>query len=490
MESAIQFENVSFQYENSEEQMALKHIRVSIPKGQVVLVCGKSGCGKTSFTRMINGLVPHFYEGTMEGTVFLNGTDIAENKLYKTAEMVGSVFQNPKSQFFTVETDSEIVFASENLAKPAEDIYQNFENTVTTFRIEKLLGRSLFELSGGEKQKIACASVSTLNPDIVVMDEPTSNLDVDAIEDLKKIVEQWKKKHKTIVIAEHRISWLFEIADRVLIMQEGEIIRDIPMKEFRMADMEQFHKFGLRVPQKMKKRNPSVYENVQKSTKIQFQDYGFSYETGRHAKEVLHIPRLEIPQGAIVGILGENGAGKSTFARCLCGLEKKEKGTILFDNTIQKWKQRRKLTYLVMQDVNRQLFAESVWDEMLLAIETLHLQDKGELQKVQKQAEDILKELNILQYRDVHPMSLSGGEKQRVAIAGAILSRRKIIVYDEPTSGLDYTSMLQVGGLIQGLKERGPTQFIITHDKELLDVCCDRTIYLENGHIKREIEFF
>ncbi len=479
METAIEFKEVGFQYENVEDKQALKDINITIPKGQVVLVCGRSGCGKTTFTRMINGLIPHFYEGTVNGTVLLNGIDIETNELYKTAETAGSVFQNPKSQFFTVETDSEIVFASENLAKPREEIYKNFESTVTDFRMERLLGRSLFELSGGEKQKIACACVSTLDPDVIVMDEPTSNLDIKSIDELKNIVGQWKLKKKTIVIAEHRISWLFEIADRVLIMEKGRIIKDISMSEFRMTDIEHFHRFGLRVYEYDKKIIPEVHVNLHENAKIQFKDYHFSYEKGRHAKEVLNIPDKEIPQGAVVGILGENGAGKSTLARCLCGLETKERGVICFDGSVVKPKQRRKKTYLVMQDVNRQLFAESVWDEMLLSIEALHIRDKDELIKVKESAHEILDKLNISQYLDVHPMSLSGGEKQRVAIAGAIISGKDIIIYDEPTSGLDYTSMLQAAGLIHSLKEQGKTQFIITHDNELLDVCCDMIIRLE-----------
>lgn len=143
-----------------------------------------------------------------------------------------------------------------------------------------------------------------------------------------------------------------------------------------------------------------------------------------------------------------------------------------------------KETCLVMQDVNRQLFTESVWDEMLLSIEALHRKDKDEQEKAKLQAEQILRELNIDQYKDVHPMALSGGEKQRVAIAGALISGRKIVIYDEPTSGLDYISMRKAATLIGKMKERGTTQFLITHDKELLDACCDYILFLESGKVK------
>ena len=483
MAKAIEFKDVSFSYENTKEEKALKHINVSIRQGEVVFVCGRSGCGKTSFTRMINGLIPHFYDGILEGAVFLNGNNHSKEPLYQTAELVGSVFQNPKSQFFTVETDSEIVFSSENMAKSREQIYENFERTVEVLGIEKLLGKSLFALSGGEKQKIACASVCTLDPEIIVMDEPTSNLDVRAIRDLTEIVRRWKAEKKTVVIAEHRIGWLLDVADRVIVMENGSVSRDIPMREFQKMDPEEGRKLGLRMPGKETQRNKVKAEQEKELPGVELFSCTFSYR-GEKEKRALDIEKLEIPKHAVVAILGENGAGKSTFARCLCGLEKKQKGRIQFDQVEKNRKQRLKETCLVMQDVNRQLFTESVWDEMLLSIEALHGKDRGEQEKAKLQAEQILRELNIDQYKDVHPMALSGGEKQRVAIAGALLSGRKIVIYDEPTSGLDYISMRKAATLIGKLKERGTTQFLITHDKELLDACCDFILFLENGKVK------
>ena len=481
MARAIEFKDVSFSYENTKEEKALKHINVSIRQGEVILVCGRSGCGKTSFTRMINGLIPHFYDGVLDGSVFLNGNNHSKKPLYQTAELVGSVFQNPKSQFFTVETDSEIVFASENMAKSREQICENFERTVEALGIEKLLGKSLFALSGGEKQKIACASVFTLDPEIVVMDEPTSNLDVRAIRDLTEIVRRWKAEKKTVVIAEHRIGWLLDVADRVIVMEHGSVSRDIPMREFQKMDQEEGRKLGLRMPGKEAWRD-NVEQEKEKAGVGLF-SCTFSYR-GEKEKRALDIEKLEIPKHAVVAVLGENGAGKSTFARCLCGLEKKQKGRIQFDRVEKSRKQRLKETCLVMQDVNRQLFTESVWDEMLLSIEALYGKEKGDQERAKRQAEQILRELNIDQYKDVHPMALSGGEKQRVAIAGALLSGRKIVIYDEPTSGLDYISMRKAAALIGKMKERGTTQFLITHDKELLDACCDYILFLENGKVK------
>lgn len=174
----IKFNNVDFTYQNAQNGAGVHNITLSIPQGQVVLLCGSSGCGKTTLTRMINGLIPHFYEGEMKGDVTVCGMLTADRDLYEIAPFVGSVFQNPKSQFYTVKTDTEIVFGCENVGMPKKQILSNFENTVKELNISTLLGKSLFSLSGGEKQKIACASVAALFPSIIVMDEPTSNLDM------------------------------------------------------------------------------------------------------------------------------------------------------------------------------------------------------------------------------------------------------------------------------------------------------------------------
>lgn len=472
----IEFENVNFIYQNAPNDAGVHDITLSIPQGQIILLCGGSGCGKTTLTRMINGLIPHFYEGEMDGTVTVCGNITADKELHELAPFVGSVFQNPKSQFYTVKTDTEIVFACENVGMPKEQILANFEQIVNELDISALLGKSLFSVSGGEKQKIACASVAALRPPIIVMDEPTSNLDMRTISYLKRIIHKWKSEGKTVIIAEHRLYWLMDVADRVIYMRDGRIEQDLSIDEFRQYSVSELHQMGL--------RNSATSENVMYDYQlpnqwIEFKNFCFAYKNT--TTEALHIDTLRIPKGAVIGVLGNNGAGKTTFGRCLCGLEKRVTGSLTLDTKTLNRKQRIALSYIVMQDVNHQLFTESVMDEVLLSME----KQVGTEKEKETKALSILQRLKLLEFKDCHPMSLSGGQKQRVAIASALASGKEILVYDEPTSGLDYRHMLDVAGAIREMKKMNNTQFIITHDAELVSYCCDYIILMENGVVAK-----
>jgi len=238
--------DVGFAYENTVDKNTINNIEIKIPCGQVVLLCGESGSGKTTFGRLVNGLIPCYYEGKLCGSVTVQGKSMEKVQLHELAGVVGSVFQNPKSQFYTLLADTEIVFGCENIGMPKEGILNRFEKTVQLFQIEKLLGKSLLELSGGEKQKIACASVNMLEPEILVLDEPTSNLDIYAIGELQSAVEQWKKQGKTILITEHRLFWSKGLVDRVLYFKNGTIAEDISAEMFWKQPVEKFHLRGLR----------------------------------------------------------------------------------------------------------------------------------------------------------------------------------------------------------------------------------------------------
>ncbi len=459
----ININNVSFSYN---DDINLENINLNIKKGEVILLCGESGCGKTTLTRFLNGLIPNFFDGNRKGSVYMNGNLIDEMEIYEISEYIGSVFQNPKTQFFNVDTTSELVFGCENLAIDKDEIERRWEMVVNDFDLEHLLNKNIFELSGGEKQKIACASVSAVFPDILVLDEPSSNLDSQSTWYLGEIIKKWKSQGKTVIIAEHKLFFLENVVDKVIFIKNGRITNIWPISEFKNIS----HKdWGLR---QLNLRNLTAkcgeyYSKTQEF--LEFKNFKFKYKK----IPVLDIGNFKVPKNEIIAIIGKNGAGKSTFADCLCVLKRSFNGELIVNNNSLKRKDRLKKSYMVMQDVNHQLFTESVLDEVLLSM------DEEDIDF----AESILTNLNLIHLKDAHPMVLSGGEKQRVAIASAIASKKEILIFDEPTSGLDLNNMMKVSENLKYLQSLGMTSFIITHDFELIMETCSHIIHLEDGKL-------
>ncbi len=461
----IDIDNISFSYKNA-DRMSLEGINLDINPGEVILLCGQSGCGKTTLTRFLNGLIPNFFEGKRDGNVYLNKKLIGEMPIYEISEHMGSVFQNPKTQFFNVDTTSEIVFGCENLSMSEDEIEKRLQRVVDDFDLNHLLDKSIFKLSGGEKQKIACASVSAVNPEIFVLDEPSSNLDSQSSWNLEDIIRKWKSQKKTVIIGEHKLFFLENVVDKVVYLNNGKIENVWSISEFKKVN---HRNLGLR---QLDLNNLAAKRREYYSANNEFMELrNFKFNYGK--TPILDIDNVKIPKNEIIAIIGKNGAGKSTFANCLCGLKRSCKGEIVFENKTLKRKDRLKKSYMVMQDVNHQLFTESVMDEVLLSMD----------EEDEKEAESILKNLNLIHLKDTHPMALSGGEKQRVAIASAIASKKEILIFDEPTSGLDLNNMMKVSENLIYLQSLGITSFIITHDFELIMEACSHVLHFENGKI-------
>ncbi len=465
----IRLEHVYFTYGNSDSG-ALEDVSLSVRKGECVLLCGSSGCGKTTITRLVNGLIPHFYEGKLSGTVSVCGMDICTEELYTISQKVGSVFQNPRSQFFCLDTTSELAFGCENLGLSVEEIRTRVSRAVKELELESLTDRDIFKLSGGEKQRIACGCVSAMEPDIFVLDEPTSNLDTESIERLKEALSLWKRQGKTILIAEHRLYWLKDLCDRVVYLDGGKIMLDILMTELKAFPPRKLRDMGLRTLLPPDEVSVSRVPYSTKRPDMLIEDYHFAYDK----KPALEFDDMPLPKNEIVAVTGQNGAGKSTFVRCLCGLEKKFKGRTVIAGKIYTPKEMLRKCYLVMQDVNHQLFCESVLDEVLLGAA-----DDGENMK--EKARQLMERLGVWELRDRHPMALSGGQKQRVAICSAVLAGKDVLVFDEPTSGLDYQHMTGTAELFKELCSMGKIVFIITHDNELIERCCTCELNIVDG---------
>lgn len=467
----VELKNVSFRYgsENVECMYAssLKNIDLTVKTGECVLLTGPSGCGKTTILRLINGLIPHFYPGELSGDIFIDGGSVKERELYDTALIIGTVFQNPRTQFYNVDTTGELAFGCENRGLPEQEIYTRIDRTVAHFRMASLMDRNIFRLSDGEKQKIACASVNVSEPKIILLDEPSANLDYTATLMLRELILRWKAEGKTIIAAEHRIAYLWDIIDRAVVLSDGEIVGEFTGNGKEELTQNQLTQMGLRTTVMESPAEMQMDSFREGDRPITLRNFHFAYRGEK--KNIVDIPMLQIAAGQITAIVGANGAGKTSFLNCLCGLEKRCKGTLEYEGKLYDSKSRKKLCFMVMQDTGNQLFTESVLDEVLISLKKGTANEK-------ETAMEIIRNLDLADFADRHPQSLSGGQKQRLAIACALASGRELLLLDEPTSGLDYAHMKETAALLEKLRSMGTTILVVTHDSELIRACCTRRI--------------
>ena len=474
---------VSYEWEDG--RTALKNINIEIKKGEFVLISGKSGSGKSTLGSVMNGLIPHYYKGKMKGEAFVFGKDISKLLLHEVGHIVGTVFQDPRSQFFTTTTDEEIAFGLQTICKSREEIKQRVEEVYAELDTSELKGKSVFELSSGQKQKIAVASIYAMNPKVLILDEPSANLDMKATFDLFLILEKLKKKGTTVVLIEHRLYYVKSLFDRFLLMKDGEIAQDLSREEVIHLEGEFWDENGLRTLELEEYRISEKKDSYQLNDEsISGKGLKFCYpsttKVGNKQKQyILNHLDFNMECGKAIGLIGLNGTGKTTFARVISGLEKIKEGKIWVekDKDLNR-KDLMDMSYFVFQDSDYQLFSESVLDEMLLGME-----GKDKKENTQK-AKSILNVLGLDKYIDKHPFALSRGEKQRLTIACGMMKQAKIFIYDEPTSGCDKDSMLSVAKLIEEQLKNGTTVLVISHDFEFLANTVSEVAVMGDGKIE------
>jgi energy-coupling factor transport system ATP-binding protein len=464
----IDLQNVCFSYANSADRESVKNLTLRVREGEFVVLTGVSGSGKTTVTRIINGLAPAFYEGKLRGEIRLGGQNASELSMWERGTLVGSIFQDPRSQFFSPQVEGEIAFGCENLGYSHEEIRRRVRGAIADLKIADLRGRNLHHLSNGEKQKVAIASIRSIGPKIYVFDEPSSNLDTEATNQLCGLMKKMKDEGCTLIVSEHRIWYLMALADRFLYLKNGEIEWDIPAADMRKIPPDKLNAMGVRNTSFVSCTLTASKESHVKPSELQL---GVDTVSFRYQKKsvLLNFSFTAYP-GEIIAITGQNGTGKTTLAKILCGLYKPQNGTIRLGNEVMNCKQRMKRIRFIPHDTAAGLFAESVREELLLTADKT--QANGE------KADGLLRIFGLDEYKDRHPATLSGGQKQRLVLAAALMDRVSVMVFDEPTSGLDSNNMRLVADAIRRATEIGTTVFIITHDGELVQDCCNRVLDL------------
>lgn len=470
----IKFDNVNFTYaENKNKSLEVNAVHVK--KGECIVVTGTSGSGKSTFTKIINGLIPYFFEGELKGNVFLNKKDIQEMSVCEVSQIVASVFQDPSSQFFTNAVDSELAFTCENFGLERDVIINNMVNATLLTQIEDLLGEKLEETSGGQKQKVAIATALTLPIKILLLDEPSSNLDFHAIEILTTILKKLKNKGYTIVIAEHRLYYLKELFDRVFYLKSGKILYEYNAQEFLQLSNSNLHKLGLRSFDLFSNKLQSAIVTTSQKN-IEFHNLSYTFPKAKQA--TLENINFDCNMGDVIALVGINGAGKTTLARLIAGIYKNKNASFVFHNKNVKAKNLYKYVNFVMQDVSYQLFGDSVFNELKIGNE--------DVDNLDEKIHFVLEHLELAHLKNAHPFSLSMGQRQRLVLATTYIRQTPLTILDEPTSGLDFLNMKKVSHLIDELATNKKSSLIITHDYEFICQTCNRLLLLEGGTIKKD----
>lgn len=484
----IRLQNVSFQWE--EKGNGIKNIDLTIPSGEFVLITGESGCGKTTLGHCINGLIPHFFQGNRQGDVWINGQNIEKMPLHEIGRQVGSVFQDPRSQFFTTSTKEELTFGCKNMGLSKYEILNRLHLTTETLNLKDLQNRSVFTLSSGEKQRIALGSCYAMNPFLYLLDEPSANLDMDSTNRLRQVLKILQNQGKTIILIEHKLYYAADLADRLVIMKGGRIDLILDKKQIKGLKNEELAQKNIRAIHL--NALPCFDSSTLDSTLLcRASNISFSHKKAcTHKidnfkkrpceKKILNQLNLSLNSSQVIGLVGDNGAGKSTLARLLCGLEKEKEGCFLNGkNSIMTKKRRLKSSHFVIQDSDYQLFKETVDGELCLGLS----KKVNKCDKFLKKKEHLVETLGLKPYLKSHPLSLSRGQKQRLTIACALLKNTKLLIFDEPTSGLDAQNMKTVSQLIRSATSDGKSCIVISHDYAFLLRVADEIAHLKAGSI-------
>jgi len=495
-------ENLSFRY-HSRPDVAIKDVSFQLKRGELLLVAGASGCGKTTLARCINGLIPRSYKGDRSGSVLIHGREVSGISLVDVAQVIGTLLQDPERQIVASNVWNEIAFGLENLGLLPAEIDERIDQVFTRLNLEHLRGRDTFTLSGGEKQKVALAGLLVMRPSILLLDEPLASLDPASAYEALAIFRSLADEGATILLIEHRVEdALAARPERLLYMTNGEV-RYLGPVDTLPPEID-YHEVKLPAPwvvqrvrqsersERSKPAPPVVQppheERVPGETVIEFKDVSFAYGDG---PLVLHDINLKVNHGDMIAVLGPNGAGKSTLVKHAIGLLKPTRGTVLVEGTDTRKmtvaQTARKVGY-VFQSPTHMLFAPTVREELAFGPANLGYSKE----EIQRNVTTSVTAVNLTGLEEYPPLGLSFGQQKRTGIAAVLSMRSKVMVLDEPTAGQDYANYTQFMEILCGTsgedgKSLLTTNFaatlFITHDLDLAVTYANRVILVGEGRV-------
>jgi len=530
----IDIQHLTYTYPNISEP-TLHDINLHIDDGEFVLLLGASGCGKSTLIQCLNGLVPKVADGNLEGEIIINGKDLRDYKVHQMASDVGIIFQNPDTQLFSLTVGKDVAFGPENLGMPKEEILKRMDVAMRIVGINEMRNRFIFTLSGGEKQRVAIAGTLAMEPHVMVLDEPTSDLDPAGTGDVLALVRRLnREKDMTIILIEHKIDEVVHLADRVIVMDRGEIIMDGTPEQIFDHRYDQLKSIGISLPQlseishamkngfgdfegdvptfmsyetiltrlcqllrkrpenlarfaRLHAQPPQTTASAHASTSssaaakpgIVIKNLTHTFDDGKVGLDDIN---LTIPERDFVALIGHNGAGKTTLVSHLIGLLRPKAGTIAINGEdISKTPVAaiaRKVGYL-FQNPDNQIFTDSVIQELAFGLKNIGLKEDA----IEERVNMAIAMMELEEFRDRHPHSLSRGQRQRLAVASILAMEPEIIVLDEPTTGQDWGHVNKFLRQIRHLNELGKTIILITHDMNLVAGYARRTVVMDKGRI-------